>query len=119
MLAGQHGSRAARRGRRRIEDEFRAQYAYSPYHNVTPGVCYPATLIQTGDHDDRVVPWHSFKFGAELQRAQGCDHPVLLNVETRGGHGAGKPTWMRIEEVANRIAFLRESLGMNTDDGES
>ena len=97
------------------EDEFRAQYAYSPYHNVTPGVCYPATLIQTGDHDDRVVPWHSFKFGAELQQAQGCDKPILLNVETRGGHGAGKPTWMRIEELANRLAFLRHALGMNAE----
>jgi prolyl oligopeptidase len=95
------------------EDEFRAQYAYSPYHNVTPGLCYPPTLIQTGDHDDRVVPWHSFKFGAQLQFAQGCDKPILLSVETRGGHGAGKPTWMRIEEVTDRIAFLRQSLGMN------
>jgi prolyl oligopeptidase len=95
------------------EDEFRAQYAYSPYHNVTPGTCYPPTLIQTGDHDDRVVPWHSFKFAAELQLAQACDNPILLSVETRGGHGAGKPTWMRIEEVADRIAFLRQSLGMN------
>jgi prolyl oligopeptidase len=95
------------------EAEFRAQVAYSPVHNVEPGVCYPPTLIQTGDHDDRVVPWHSFKFGAELQQAQGCDEPILLSVETRGGHGAGKPTWMRIEEVTNRIAFLREALGMN------
>jgi prolyl oligopeptidase len=97
------------------EDEFRAQYAYSPVHNVTPGTCYPPTLIQTGDHDDRVVPWHSFKFAAELQQAQGCAQPVLLSVETRGGHGAGKPTWMRIEEIANRVAFLRETLGMNAD----
>jgi prolyl oligopeptidase len=95
------------------EDEFHALYAYSPYHNVTPGVCYPPTLIQTGDHDDRVVPWHSFKFGAELQFAQGCDKPILLSVETRGGHGAGKPTWMRIEEIADRVVFLRASLGMN------
>jgi prolyl oligopeptidase len=95
------------------EDEFRAQLAYSPYHNVAAGACYPATLIQTGDHDDRVVPWHSFKFGAELQHAQGCDRPILLSVETRGGHGAGKPTWMRIEELADRVAFLRQALGMN------
>ena len=92
-----------------------AQLAYSPLHNVSVETCYPPTLIQTGDHDDRVVSWHSFKFGAELQRAQNCDNPVIIRVETRGGHGAGKPTWMRIEEMADRFAFLREALGMNDD----
>jgi len=95
------------------EDEFRAQYAYSPLHNVNTDVCYPATLIQTGDHDDRVASWHSFKFGAELQQAQACANPVIVRVETRGGHGAGKPTWMRIEEEADRFAFVRQALGLN------
>jgi prolyl oligopeptidase len=71
-------------------------------------------LVTTADHDDRVVPWHSFKFGAALQRAQGCDQPILIRVETRAGHGAGKPTWMRIEEVANRWAFLAWALEMDS-----
>ncbi len=88
------------------EEEFRALYAYSPYHNMKPGTCYPPTLITTADHDDRVVPWHSFKFAAAMQHAQGCSDPVLIRVETRAGHGAGKPTWMRIEEIANQWAFL-------------
>jgi prolyl oligopeptidase len=88
------------------EEDFRALYAYSPYHNLKPGTCYPPTLITTADHDDRVVPWHSFKFAAALQHAQDCPEPVLIRVETRAGHGAGKPTWMRIEEIANEWAFL-------------
>ncbi len=93
------------------EEEFHALHAYSPYHNVREGTCYPPTLITTADHDDRVVPWHSFKFGAAMQHAQGCDNPILVRVETRAGHGAGKPTWMRIEEVADQWAFLRYHLG--------
>jgi prolyl oligopeptidase len=96
------------------EEEFHALYAYSPYHNTSEGTCYPPTLVTTADHDDRVVPWHSFKFGAALQRAQGCDQPILIRVETRAGHGAGKPTWMRIEEVANRWAFLAWALEMDS-----
>lgn len=92
------------------EEEFRALYAYSPYHNVREGSCYPPTLVTTADHDDRVVPWHSFKFGAALQHAQGCDNPILVRVETRAGHGAGKPTWMRIEEAADAWAFLTWAL---------
>lgn len=88
------------------EEEFQALHAYSPYHNVEEGTCYPPTLITTADRDDRVVPWHSFKFGAALQHAQGCDNPILVRVETRAGHGAGKPTWMRIEEIADAWAFL-------------
>ena len=92
------------------EDEFRAQLAYSPVHNVVDGTCYPATLITTADHDDRVVPWHSFKFGAALQLAQGCRNPILLRVETRAGHGAGTPTWMRIEAIADQWAFLLAQL---------
>ncbi len=92
------------------EEEFEALYAYSPYHNVSEGTCYPPTLVTTADRDDRVVPWNSFKFGAALQHAQGCDEPVLMRVETRAGHGAGKPTWMRIEEVADAWAFLKWAL---------
>lgn len=92
------------------EEEFGALYAYSPYHNVRDGTCYPPTLITTADRDDRVVPWHSFKFGAALQHAQGCDNPILVRVETRAGHGAGKPTWMRIEEVTDAWSFLKWAL---------
>ena len=94
------------------EEEFRAQYAYSPLHNVQEGGCYPPTLVTTADHDDRVVPWHSFKYAAEMQRAQGCDNPVLIRVETRAGHGAGKPTWMQIEDVADQWAFAAWALGL-------
>jgi prolyl oligopeptidase len=93
-------------------DEFRALYAYSPVHKVQPGTCYPPTLITTADHDDRVVPWHSYKFAAQLQRAQSCSNPVLLRVETRAGHGAGKPVWMQIEDYADQWAFLAKTLHM-------
>ena len=79
---------------------------YSPLHNVKPGVDYPPTLITTADHDDRVVPAHSFKFAATLQAAQAGDAPVLIRIETRAGHGAGKPTSMKIDEVADEWAFL-------------
>jgi prolyl oligopeptidase len=92
------------------EEEFRALFDYSPYHNVREGTCYPPTLVTTADRDDRVVPWNSFKFGAALQHAQACDNPILIRVETRAGHGAGKPTWMRIEEVADAWAFLNWAL---------
>jgi prolyl oligopeptidase len=92
--------------------EFRAMYAYSPVHNVRPGTCYPPTLVTTADHDDRVVPWHSYKFAAQLQQAQGCSNPVLLRVETRAGHGAGKPVWMQIEDFADQWAFLVKTLHM-------
>jgi len=95
------------------EAEFRAQLAYSPVHNVKEGACYPPTLITTADHDDRVVPWHSFKFATEMQRAQSCGNPVLLRVETRAGHGAGTPTWMRIEGIADQWAFIMNALGMD------
>ena len=94
------------------EAEFRALYAYSPVHNVRPGTCYPPTLVTTADHDDRVVPWHSYKFAAQLQQAQGCANPVLLRVETRAGHGAGKPVWMQIEDFADQWAFLVKTLHM-------
>ena len=96
-------------------EEFRALSAYSPVHNVKPGVCYPATLVTTADRDDRVVPWHSYKFAAELQRAQGCATPILLRVETRAGHGAGKPTWMQIEDFADQWAFAAQAIGLGAD----
>jgi len=94
------------------EEQFQALLAYSPYHNTEAGTCYPPTLITTADHDNRVVPWNSFKFAAALQHAQGCDNPVLIRVETRAGHGAGKPTWMQIEEIADQWAFLSWALDM-------
>ncbi|WP_232819976.1 prolyl oligopeptidase family serine peptidase [Aliidiomarina celeris] len=86
-------------------EHFANLYAYSPVHNTQAGTCYPATLITTGDHDDRVMPWHSYKFTAVLQRDQGCEKPILLKVETRAGHGAGTPIWMRIEQIAEQWAF--------------
>ncbi len=99
------------------EAEFQAQLAYSPVHNVRDGVCYPPTLITTADRDDRVVPWHSYKFAAALQHAQDCANPILLRVETRAGHGAGKPVWMQIEDFADQWAFLVATLGMQTQQG--
>jgi prolyl oligopeptidase len=84
--------------------------AYSPLHNVKPGTCYPPTLVTTGQHDDRVVPAHSFKFAAALQAAQSCSNPCLIRIETRGGHGAGKPTALQIEEIADEWAFLVRAL---------
>jgi prolyl oligopeptidase len=92
--------------------QFQALYAYSPYHNVKKLVCYPPTLITTADHDDRVAPWHSFKFAAALQAAQVCSNPILIRIETRAGHGAGKPVWMQIEDVADQWAFAAKALGM-------
>jgi prolyl oligopeptidase len=86
--------------------------AYSPYHNLKDGTCYPATLVTTADHDDRVVPGHSFKYAARIQEAQGCDKPVLIRIETKAGHGGGKPTAKIIEEVADEWAFLALHLGM-------
>jgi prolyl oligopeptidase len=93
---------------------FEVLRAYSPYHNVKAGTCYPPTMITTGDHDDRVVPSHSFKFASALQAAQGCDNPILIRIETRAGHGAGKPTTKIIEEQADRWAFLVKNLGVDT-----
>lgn len=87
-------------------EEFKALYAYSPLHNLKSGTAYPATLITTADHDDRVVPAHSFKFAAALQAAHQGEAPVLIRIETKAGHGAGKPTAKIIEEVSDRWAFL-------------
>ncbi len=85
---------------------------YSPVHNLRSGTCYPATLVMTGDHDDRVVPAHSFKFAAELQDKQSCSRPVLIRILTNAGHGAGKPTSMIIEEQADKWAFLFYNMGL-------
>lgn len=93
-------------------EEFKALYAYSPYHNLKKGTKYPATLVTTADTDDRVVPSHSFKFIAELQYCQGGPAPVLARIETRAGHGAGKPTAKLIEEIADQWAFLVKNLHM-------
>lgn len=92
--------------------QFRFLHTYSPLHNIKPGVRYPATLVTTADHDDRVVPGHSFKYAAALQAAQSGPAPVLIRIQTSAGHGAGKPTTMRIEESADRLAFLVRALGM-------
>ncbi|TVP60017.1 MAG: S9 family peptidase [Nodularia sp. (in: Bacteria)] len=91
-------------------EEFQTLYSYSPLHNLKPGTAYPATLITTADHDDRVVPAHSFKFAATLQAHQAGDAPVLIRIETKAGHGAGKPTAKIIEEAADKWAFLVQTL---------
>lgn len=98
-------------------EQFKALYAYSPYHNIKPGTKYPATLITTADHDDRVVPGHSFKFAAAIQEAQVGPAPVLIRIETRAGHGGGKPTSKQIEETADAWAFLVKNLGMKLPGG--
>jgi prolyl oligopeptidase len=90
---------------------------YSPLHNLKPGVKYPATLVTTGDHDDRVVPAHSHKFIAALQAAQAGPAPVLTRIETNAGHGAGKPTAKQIAERADQWAFLVKNLGMKLPAG--
>jgi prolyl oligopeptidase len=92
--------------------QFPYLYKYSPLHNIRAGTRYPATLVTTADHDDRVVPGHSFKFTAALQAAQAGPQPVLIEIETKAGHGAGKPTSKLIEEQADRFAFLVKNLGM-------
>jgi prolyl oligopeptidase len=95
-------------------EEFKALYAYSPLHNLRPGTAYPATLITTADHDDRVVPAHSFKFAAALQAAHKGPNPVLIRIETKAGHGAGKPTAKILEEAADKWAFLVQTLKADT-----
>lgn len=92
--------------------DFPYLYKYSPLHNIKPGTCYPPTLIMTADHDDRVVPAHSFKFGATLQAAQGCDQPILLRVESDAGHGAGKPISKTIQEQADIWSFFLWNAGV-------
>ena len=92
--------------------EFKALLAYSPLHNIKTGTRYPAVLVTTADHDDRVVPAHSFKYAATLQAAQAGPAPVLIRIETRAGHGAGKPTAMQIEEWVDTFGFLIRALDM-------
>jgi len=87
-------------------NEFAALHAYSPLHNLKPGTSYPATMVITADHDDRVVPAHSFKFAAALQHAHSGPNPTLIRIETSAGHGAGKPTQKRIDAAADRWAFV-------------
>jgi prolyl oligopeptidase len=94
------------------EEMFRYLLGYSPVHNVNKGTCYPATMVTTADHDDRVVPAHSFKFAAELQAKQGCANPTLIRIETNAGHGAGKPTAMVIEEAIDKFAFALWNMGI-------
>jgi prolyl oligopeptidase len=96
-------------------DQFKTLYAYSPYHNLLPGTHYPATLVTTADHDDRVVPGHSFKFAAALQACQTGDAPVLIRIQTKAGHGFGKPTSILIEEQADIWAFLAKVLKVELD----
>ena len=95
-------------------EQYRWLRAYSPLHNIVPGTEYPATLVTTGDHDDRVVPGHSFKFAAALQAAQAdsAKAPVLIRIETSAGHGHGKPTSKAIAERTDVLAFLDEVLGL-------
>jgi prolyl oligopeptidase len=88
-------------------------YQYSPLHALKSGVKYPATLVTTGDHDDRVVPAHSFKFIARLQQVQTGEAPVLIRIETNAGHGAGKPTDKVIGEIADKWAFMFQVMGLH------
>jgi prolyl oligopeptidase len=94
-------------------EEFKALVRYSPLHNLKPGGCYPATMVMTADHDDRVVPAHSFKFAAAAQAAQAGAAPILIRIDSKAGHGAGKPTAKQIEEVADRWGFLTRALDMH------
>ncbi|MBL4884621.1 MAG: S9 family peptidase [Planctomycetaceae bacterium] len=95
------------------EEQFKTLYAYSPYHNLKPGTEYPATMVTTADTDDRVVPGHSFKFAARLQECHKGDNPVLIRIETKAGHGSGKPTSKVIEEISDMWAFLVRELEMD------
>ncbi|HOI49676.1 MAG TPA: prolyl oligopeptidase family serine peptidase, partial [Prolixibacteraceae bacterium] len=94
------------------EEMFNYLKAYSPYHNIQKGGKYPAVLVTTADHDDRVVPAHSFKYIARLQEYNAGKYPVLIRIETKAGHGAGKPTSKMIEEYTDLWAFTFHHLGM-------
>jgi prolyl oligopeptidase len=93
---------------------FSTLMSYSPVHNASPGT-YPATMVMTADHDDRVVPAHSYKFAAALQHGQQGDAPILIRIETRAGHGAGKSLSMVIDEATDEKAFLVRALGIDMD----
>ncbi len=99
-------------GRSDDPEAFKYLIDYSPLHNISSGVCYPATMVTTADHDDRVVPAHSFKFIAELQKNQGCNNPTIIRIETKAGHGAGKPTSKIIEEYADMYSFIFYNMGI-------
>jgi len=96
-------------------EDFKALYAYSPLHNLKPGTKYPPTMIATADHDDRVVPGHSFKFAATMQADQAGAAPVLIRIETKAGHGAGKPISKIIDQTADEWSFVAYNLGMNVE----
>ena len=91
--------------------QFMQLIKYSPLHNVKPGTCYPATFVTTADHDDRVVPSHSYKYAAEMQAGQGCSRPVLVRVEPKASHGY-RPTDRLIAEIADQWTFAAEHTGM-------
>jgi prolyl oligopeptidase len=93
-------------------EQFQVLYSYSPLHNIRKGTQYPPTLVTTADHDDRVVPAHSFKFISALQAAQAGANPVLIRIQTKAGHGFGKPTQVLIDEYADIIAFLVKNLSI-------
>ncbi|HPW17007.1 MAG TPA: prolyl oligopeptidase family serine peptidase [Candidatus Aminicenantes bacterium] len=93
------------------EDQFRYLYKYSPLHNLKPGTCYPATMVTTADHDDRVVPAHSFKFAAALQERQACAKPVVIRIETRSGHGSSNLS-KAIESLADQWSFMFWNMGI-------
>lgn len=92
--------------------DFDYLYKYSPLHNIKDGTKYPATLVTTGDHDDRVVPWHSFKFAARLQEAQAGANPIMIRIETKAGHGAGKPTSKIMDEISDIYAFIFKNMDL-------
>ncbi len=94
------------------EEQFAYIYKYSPLHNIRKGEKYPATLVTTADHDDRVVPAHSFKYAAEMQHAQGGDAPILIRIEANAGHGAGTPTSKRIDQAADMYSFVFQNIGV-------
>jgi prolyl oligopeptidase len=104
-------------GSAETKEGFETLIKYSPLQNIRPGTAYPAVLVTTADHDDRVVPAHSFKYAAALQAAQAGDAPILIRIETRAGHSAGTPTGKLIEEATDRWAFLLKTLGMTLPAG--
>lgn len=94
------------------KEMFEYLYGYSPLHNLKKGVSYPSTLVTTADHDDRVVPAHSFKFAATAQQDQGGKAPVLIRIDSKAGHGGGKPLAKQIEENADVYGFIMHEMGM-------
>jgi prolyl oligopeptidase len=92
--------------------DFENLAGYSPYHNLAPGTAYPATMVTTADHDDRVVPAHSFKFAARLQTCQAGNRPALIRIEKNAGHGAGKPTSKILDEEADKWAFMLDAMNV-------